>query len=102
MSGEPREMSRGEHSGPHDGAEVVTLDAGALAGGKLVVPLANFLLTAEFARSGTTLEIRSADGTLVRVEDYFRHDEVADLWTPGDAVIPGELVERLAGPVAEG
>ena len=102
MSGEPREISRGEHSGPHDGADVVTLDACALAGGKLVVPLANFLLTAKFARSGTTLERRGADGTLVRVEDNFRHDEVADLWTPGGAVFPGELVERLAGPVAEG
>ena len=82
MSGEPREISRGEHSGQHDGADIVTLDAGALAGGKLVVLLADFLLTAEFARSGTTLEIRGADGTLVRVEDYFRNDEVADLWTP--------------------
>ncbi len=95
-------MSRGDGFGPRGEAGVVTLDAGALAGGKLVVPLADFLLTADFTRSGTTLEIRGTDGTLVRIEDYFRHDEVADLWAPGGAVIPGELVERLAGPAAEG
>ena len=55
-----------------------------------------------FTRAGLDLEIRGQDGTRVLIRDYFQHDEVADLWTPGGAVLSGELVARLAGPVAEG
>ena len=80
----------------------LVLQAGSALDGKLVVPLADFLLGAEFTRSGLDLEIRGQDGTEVLIRDYFQHDEVADLWTPGGAVLSGELVARLAGPVAEG
>ena len=80
----------------------LVLQAGSALDGKLVVPLADFLLGAEFTRSGMNLEIRGQDGTRVLIRDYFQHDEVADLWTPGGAVLSGELVARLAGPVAEG
>ena len=95
-------MSRGDNVGLHNAADIVTLNASDFAAGKLVVPLGGSLLTAEFQRSGTTLELRGDDGMLVRIEDYFCHDEVADLWTPGGAMIPGALVERLSGPAGDG
>jgi VCBS repeat-containing protein len=69
------------------------------------VPDAVFLLTAEFARHGHDLHLsgKSAKGAgegRVVLEGYFAADQPADLATPRGAVIAGETVKLLAGPLA--
>ena len=73
----------------HDAAEVV-------------VPLGDFLLTAEYGREGSDLTLTGADGTQVLIQDYFAQAEPPLLLTEGGARITPEIATRLAGSVAPG
>lgn len=71
-------------------------------GDGVVIPDKALLFTAEFERAGPDLVLRNADAPDVRVVDYFRTADPADLTTPEGAVLRGPTVERLAGPEAPG
>jgi T5SS/PEP-CTERM-associated repeat protein len=66
----------------------------------VVVPGGDWLLTADFDRSGSDLIIRGADGRNAIVPDYFAGESNPPLVTDSGARLDGELVETLAGPQA--
>ncbi|MGE5475718.1 MAG: M10 family metallopeptidase C-terminal domain-containing protein [Bacteroidales bacterium] len=59
----------------------------------------DFLQHADFARSGNDLVLTGANGGTVVVTGYFLHAAPPAL-TTGHAVLPGDLVAKLAGPLA--
>ena len=69
---------------------------------EVVVPLGDFLLTAEYGREGSDLSLTGADGTQVLIQDYFAQAEPPLLLTEGGARIAPEIASRLAGSVAPG
>jgi len=81
--------------------------AGTAPGGAITVPESVYLLTANFARHGHDLHLTGknaagqGDGTIV-LEGYFAAPLPADLATPKGALIAGETVQLLAGPLAPG
>ncbi|MBY0429942.1 MAG: FecR domain-containing protein, partial [Rhodospirillales bacterium] len=74
----------------------------ARPGGPAVVPGGSLLLTADFQRVGPNLVLVAPDGTQVVVVDYFTLAEPPALATAGGAVLPSDLVLKLAGPAAAG
>lgn len=83
-----------------DPDEVVTLWGDA--SGAVLVPNSTQLFNGAFLRVGPDLYIVN-DGTAnFRVPDYFAQPKAADLTDPNGAVLRGDLVERLAGPLAPG
>ena len=68
--------------------------------GRLVVPESALLFNGMFSRSGSDLIIANEGTASLRVEGYFSAPEPADLFDPVGAMLRGELVERLAGPIA--
>jgi len=76
------------------------LDAGAST--HLVIPGGNFLLTAEFHRSGGDLILQGADGRQVVVSGFFDSRHPPQLLTDFGAIIDPDLAARLAGPEVPG
>jgi Ca2+-binding RTX toxin-like protein len=74
----------------------------ARADGAVVVPGGDFLLRAQFVRSGHDLILVGEDGTRVVVAGWFDTDAPPSLATATGAVIPADLAMILAGPVAPG
>lgn len=68
--------------------------------GPTVVPGGDDLLLAEFARLGPDLQITLPDGETIVVVDYFNQSTPPPgLATEGGAVLNGDLVSQLAGPM---
>ncbi|MEM6635187.1 MAG: Ig-like domain-containing protein [Pseudomonadota bacterium] len=82
------------------GAAVQAIQAGGTD--PLVVPGEAFLFTADFDRDGPDLILSGAEGSEIRVLDYFKTQVPADLLAENGAVLRGDLVERLAGPETPG
>jgi hypothetical protein len=57
--------------------------------------------TGDLTRAGRDLLVEMPDGTALRLVDYFTHG-APDLVHANDAVLPGAVAERLAGPLAPG
>ena len=72
------------------------------SGEALTVPEGFGLLTAAFERQGSDLLLVAEDGSRVLIEDYFALAQPPALTTVGGAVLPADLVEMLAGPLAPG
>ena len=68
----------------------------------ILVGSGKFMLHAEFERSGADLIISGADGSTVVVVDYFNSGTPANLLSDNGAMLSGELVDILAGPLAPG
>ena len=74
----------------------------AVAGAPLVIPNGAMLLAADFVRQGADLMLVAADGGRVLIKGYFDLADPPALATAAGAVLPPELVARLAGPLAPG
>ncbi|NIR43495.1 MAG: hypothetical protein GWN08_05545, partial [Gemmatimonadetes bacterium] len=74
--------------------------AASQAGGTLLLPGGGLVLHADFAHEGADLVITGPDGARVVVVDYFLSAEPADLKTLDGQLLPGDLVQALAGPAA--
>ncbi|WP_299955592.1 Ig-like domain-containing protein [uncultured Roseobacter sp.] len=83
-----------------DPDEVVTLWGNA--SDAVVVPDSALLFNGEFFRLGPDLYIVNDGAANFRVPDYFAQSKPADLHDPNGAVLRGDLVELLAGPIAPG
>ncbi|MEM9636988.1 MAG: Ig-like domain-containing protein, partial [Pseudomonadota bacterium] len=83
-----------------DPDEVVTLFADP--SGAVAVPDSALLFNGTFFRLGPDLYIVNDGAANFRVPDYFSHATAADLKDPNGAVLRGDLVELLAGPLAPG
>jgi VCBS repeat-containing protein len=57
--------------------------------------------TGDLTRAGRDLLVEMPDGTALRLVDYFTHG-APDLVHANEAVLPGAVAERLAGPLAPG
>ena len=60
------------------------------------------LANAEYAREGSDLVVKAADGQEVLVTDYFASGSPAELVSSGGAHLSGTAVTHLAGPMAPG
>ncbi|TAN59471.1 MAG: hypothetical protein EPN20_15005, partial [Magnetospirillum sp.] len=69
---------------------------------KVVVPGGDFLLMAEYVRSGGDLVLVGADGTRIVIRDYFASEAPPPLMTESGATIDAALAGKLAGPLAPG
>ena len=74
----------------------------APSGDALLVPEGFPLVSAAFERQGSDLMLVAKDGSHVLIENYFAHEPPPALTTVGGAVLPADLVEMLAGPMAPG
>lgn len=69
----------------------------------IIVPGADFILTAHYARIGSNLILTSPDGeTEFVVRDYFASETPPDLFGDTGARVTGDLAARLSGPLAPG
>ncbi|MGZ2257471.1 tandem-95 repeat protein [Roseobacter sp. A03A-229] len=93
-------MSLNHEAQNEDPDEVVTLWGDA--SGVVVVPDSALLFNGEFFRVGPDLYIVNDGVANFRVPDYFAQPDAADLKDLNGAVLRGDLVERLAGPIAPG
>ena len=70
--------------------------------GAVVVGDATLLYGADFLREGPDLVLRNEGAADIRIVDYFRTSEPADLQSTDGGTLRGHVVERLAGPEAPG
>ncbi|WP_050928180.1 Ig-like domain-containing protein [Aestuariivita boseongensis] len=70
--------------------------------GRLIVPDASLLFGADFQRAGHDLLLVNEDAPTIRIEDYFFSDPPASIFSPNGAQLTGEIISRLAGPIAPG
>lgn len=61
-----------------------------------------WFLSADFARSGSDLEIRGEDGQFTIIENYFTQSTPPDLTTADGVVLKGAIAARLAGSLTPG
>ena len=74
----------------------------AQSGEAVLVPEGFPLVSAAFERQGSDLLLVAKDGSRVLIEDYFALAQPPALTTVGGALLPADLVEILAGPMAPG
>lgn len=93
-------MSLSYEAQNEDPDEVVTLwrDASDV----VVVPDSALLFNGEFFRVGPDLYIVNDAAANFRVPEYFSQHKPADLHDPNGAILRGDLVELMAGPIAPG
>ncbi|GFE50007.1 hypothetical protein So717_17600 [Roseobacter cerasinus] len=68
----------------------------------VLVPDSALLFNGAFYRLGPDLYIVNDGAANYRIPDYFAGGEAVDLRDPNGAILRGDLVERLAGPIAPG
>ncbi|MBC7951948.1 MAG: FecR domain-containing protein [Rhodospirillaceae bacterium] len=90
----------GKISGHEQAAFAAVLQAGDA--GRIVIPGGDFLLNAEFERSGPDLVLVGADGTRILVQGFFADSTPPDLVTSAGAHIDAALAAKMAGPMAPG
>lgn len=93
-------MSLYDEAQNEDPDEVVTLWADT--SGTVLVPDSALLFQGQFFRVGPDLYIVNDGAANFRVPNYFSAGKPADLHDPNGAVLRGDLVELLAGPIAPG
>ena len=69
---------------------------------KIEIQEASHLFQAEFVRQGPDLVLVNDGEPPIRIIDYFRQAEPADLYSAEGSVLRGEIVEILAGPAFPG
>ena len=72
------------------------------ADGRIVVPDAHLLFAGHYSRAGNDLVITGDDGETIIIVGYFTSDPPPDLFSPDGAVLTGDVVAALAGPLAPG
>ena len=70
--------------------------------GTVEIPDGAMLFGAEFERDGRDLLLHNDGAPDIRIIDYFRTAQPADLQSPEGGILRGAVVERLAGPEAPG
>ncbi len=75
---------------------------GAADGSPITLPSESLLLGGDYARAGSDLLISHADHGQVRIPDYFSHDDLPVLRLDNGALLTGDTVASLAGPLAPG
>ena len=102
-SAEPFETVIG-HDGAQDMSAGETVIDHVTAHGDVVdIADAGWVPGATFDRQGFDLKIEGKDGQQLLIRDYFAQAEPADLSLDGgEGVLRGAIVERLAGPAADG
>jgi len=83
-------------SGTADALVVSATDAAA------PLPNAELVFSGDYARLGSHLQISHPDHGTLRIVDYFAQDNLPNLLTSNGAMLDGDTVARLAGPVAPG
>ena len=68
---------------------------------KIVLPNAEAVLEGDYQRLGDDLLLIGPDGEVTLITDYFSGDLIP-IVTPGGAILSGDLVSALAGPIAPG
>ncbi|WP_370400435.1 Ig-like domain-containing protein [Sulfitobacter sp. JB4-11] len=66
------------------------------------MPEAELLFQAQFKRVGNDLHLNNEGIGAIRIPDYFSGDVAADIYAPNGAMLSGDVVSRLAGPLAPG
>lgn len=72
----------------------------AAGNGHMVVPDARLLFGGDFTRTGHDLYVHNDGEPSLFIQDYFLTDPPADLYAPDGSVLGGNVVARLAGPLA--
>ena len=70
--------------------------------GTLTVPDGSLLFAADFQRAGHDLLLVNDGAPTIRIEDYFLTDAPAAIHAPNGSQLTGDIVARLAGPLAPG
>jgi len=76
--------------------------ASGLGAGPITIPDTELLFHGDFKRVGSDLKIVGHDGRSFIVHGYFKSDHPAALFSPSGAVLTGDIVAALAGPMAPG
>ncbi|MEO9875081.1 MAG: VCBS domain-containing protein, partial [Anderseniella sp.] len=71
-------------------------------GSPLQITDANLLFKGDYSRSGNDLEISGSDGKSITIEGYFHTGSASALVGPNGAMLSGDVVEALAGPLYPG
>ena len=71
-------------------------------GSDIVVPDAELLFNGDYSRSGSDLAITGDDGATLTIVGYFDFAPLASLLSPAGAMLTGDVVAALAGPVFPG
>src|SRR5687768_2255924 len=74
----------------------------AAGGDFITVPDVQLLFNGDFKRVGDSLKIVGDDGKSFLVQDYFKSDRLQSLVAPDGALLTGDVVAALAGPLAPG
>jgi len=74
----------------------------ATGGDAIIIDDEPWFLRAEFVREGSDLRLIGPDGEELLIQGYFRLENPPEIRTPDGVVLSGELVTRLAGPLAPG
>ncbi len=94
-------MAVNQFTSPDASASHVQLQA-AGDGSPIQIADANLLFKGDYSRSGNDLEISGSDGKSVTIEGYFHTGSASALVGPNGAMLSGDVVEALAGPLFPG
>ncbi len=70
--------------------------------GIVSVPGGDMLLVADYVREGSDLILVGPEGQTIVIDNYFAMANPPALATAGGSRVPGDLVQKLAGPMAPG
>lgn len=93
-------MSLFSHVQPDGELAVTTL--APESGGRIIVPEAQLLFEADFQRAGDDLYLMNKGEETLRIADYFSSDFPVNIHAANGAMLSGDVVARLAGPLAPG
>ena len=86
----------------HEGFEDIEFLTLEPVDGTITVPEPHLLFQADFQRLGSDLLLVNDGAPTLRIPDYFLTQPPAPLFVPDGAQLGGEIVARLAGPLAPG
>ncbi len=94
-------MAVNQFTSPDTKASHVQLQAPG-DGSPVQITDATLLFKGDYSRSGNDLEISGSDGKSVTIEGYFHTGSASALVGPNGAMLSGDVVEALAGPLFPG